>query len=95
MSDDGRMEDVDIRWMKVRPDRTTVESQSHPAIVAFKQALQSIYPWEMLYIHNRYRFEFNSFGISIKEKPSVTQARDGMRPGAGRGDGQEDDGNNG
>lgn len=99
MSDDGRMEDVDIRWMKVRPDRTTVENQSHPAIVAFKQALQSIYPWEMLYIHNRYRFEFNSFGISIKEKPSVTQARDGMRPGADapacRGDGKEDDGNNG
>ena len=55
---DGRLVDLDVVIMSVRPKRENIDDKNHPLAKAFKEVLKSIYPWEVLFINGKYTIEF-------------------------------------
>lgn len=68
MTEDGRLVDVDIPFVYIRPGRKKIETADHPLVKAFKEVMKSIYPWEILYVNGEYTMEFKSFMMPIWEK---------------------------
>lgn len=53
VSADGRFKDcdADLFWSK---DKSMEENPNHPIIIAFKETMRKVYPWETFYIHGKY-----------------------------------------
>ena len=76
---DGRLVDLDVVIMSVRPKRENIDDKNHPLAKAFKEVLKSIYPWEVLFINGKYTIEFKDFVLTIwEDKLKSTQANDTM-----------------
>lgn len=74
---DGRLVDLDVVIMSVRPKRENIDDKNHPLAKAFKEVLKSIYPWEVLFINGKYTIEFKDFVLTIwEDKLKSTQAND-------------------
>ena len=74
---DGRLVDLDVVIISVRPKRENIDDKNHPLAKAFKEVLKSIYPWEVLFINGKYTIEFKDFVLTIwEDKLKSTQAND-------------------
>lgn len=52
--------------IKVGLDGVYIEDENHPIIIAIKELLKKIYPWEVLYINDKYRPAITRFTFPIK-----------------------------
>lgn len=67
ITNEGRLADVKIFSVDIRPGGEKIETADHPLIKALREVMKSIYPWEILYINGKYRAEFMGFMMPIWE----------------------------
>ncbi len=68
ITDDGHFKDCKVRTIFLRPSRETIEDDNHPLAIAIKEILESIYPWEILFINGRRTIEYTNFMMVVWEK---------------------------
>lgn len=66
---DGRLLDIDVHAIFIRPMREVIDDSDHPLAVAFKEILKNIYPWETYFINGRHMMEYDSFTILLRINP--------------------------
>ncbi|MBC8603958.1 hypothetical protein H8784_19830 [Parabacteroides acidifaciens] len=67
MTDDGHLKDCEIYSISLRPMRKTIEDGNHPLVIALKETLKSIHPWEILFINGKYTLKYTNFSMGIKQ----------------------------
>lgn len=63
---DGRLSDFNVNDFFIYPMKKEIEDSNHPLVKAFKEALESMYPWEVLFINGKYTVEYESYLMQIK-----------------------------
>lgn len=72
ITDDGKLSDLDLSIILLKPYGKSIDDSNHPLIKAAKKTLQSIYPWGVFYINGKRRMEFTYVMMPIGEKQSQT-----------------------
>ena len=64
VSADGRFKDcdADLFWSK---DKSMEENPNHPIIIAFKETMRKVYPWETFYIHGKNTINYGDRRFSL------------------------------
>lgn len=64
VSADGRFKDcdADLFWSK---DKSMEENPNHPIIIAFKETMCKVYPWETFYIHGKNTINYGDRRFSL------------------------------
>lgn len=76
MTDDGHFKDCKISAILQRPPREDIKDDNHPLIIALKETLKDIYPWEIMFINGQYTIGYTSLSISILEKYLVAHTNE-------------------
>lgn len=76
MTNDGRLLNLDVSAIFIRPMREEIEDGNHPLVEAFKETLKSIYPWEMLYINGKFTMEYAHFVMPIQEEKTANKLQE-------------------
>ena len=56
LTPDGHFEDCDASffWKHDNGEKEWIEDPNHPIIVALKETMRKMYPWEVIYLHGKY-----------------------------------------
>ena len=56
LTSDGHFEDCDASffWKHDNGEKEWIEDPNHPIIVALKETMRKMYPWEVIYLHGKY-----------------------------------------
>ena len=56
LTSDGHFEDCDASFFKKydNGEKELIEDPNHPIIVALKETMRKMYPWEVIYLHGKY-----------------------------------------
>ena len=56
LTSDGHFEDCDASFFKKydNGEKEWIEDPNHPIIVALKETMRKMYPWEVIYLHGKY-----------------------------------------
>ena len=55
LTPDGHFEDCDVFFTRLNTkQRVTVEDPNHPIIVALKETMRKMFPWEVVYLHGKH-----------------------------------------
>lgn len=56
LTPDGHFEDCDVMffWKHDNGEKECIEDPNHPIIVALKETMRKMFPWEVLYLHGKY-----------------------------------------
>ncbi|WP_288208068.1 hypothetical protein [uncultured Parabacteroides sp.] len=68
VTEDGHLSDCDVELLYIKSENEKVAGNNHAATEAFKETLKTIYPWEVLYIHNQFTTSNTNFVMPIQEK---------------------------
>lgn len=56
LTPDGHFEDCDVMffWKHDNGEKERIEDPNHPIVVALKETMRKMFPWEVLYLHGKY-----------------------------------------
>lgn len=74
VTEEGRFVDCNVQFFGAKPRQEKTKNNNPEIEEAFKETLKAIYPWEVLYIYNKYTTQGFTYMLPIQETTSPAKS---------------------